>query len=330
MTVVADLAPQLESAATAFVREHRLPGAAVGIVHGDELAWSAGIGFANVEAARAPKPSTLYRIASITKTFTGTAIMQLRDEGKLHLDDAAVTYLPELRAAISPFGLIDTVTIRRMLSHESGMMSEPPETDWSKPVYEGDPTVNLGRAASLGTRLPPNAQTKYSNLSYQLLGEIVARVSGMPYDDYLQTNILTPLGLTSTGSSPWGRGLLDVERWATPRAPSTTGWCRRLRWRRCTPRAGCGHVSPTSPAGSRSSYGRTVVPGAARRCSPVRRSPRCIAPATSKTTCGRRPSGSRGTRNGAIRCSGCSTRVDCPGSPPTSASTRARRWARSR
>ncbi len=206
MTVVADLAPQLESAATAFVREHRLPGAAVGIVHGDELAWSAGIGFANVEAARAPKPSTLYRIASITKTFTGTAIMQLRDEGKLHLDDAAVTYLPELRAAISPFGLIDTVTIRRMLSHESGMMSEPPETDWSKPVYEGDPTVNLGRAASLGTRLPPNAQTKYSNLSYQLLGEIVARVSGMPYDDYLQTNILTPLGLTSTGFEPLGPG----------------------------------------------------------------------------------------------------------------------------
>ena len=66
-------------------------------MHGDELVWSAGIGFADVAARRAATPKTLYRIASITKTFTATAIMQLRDEGKLALDDPAVAYLPELK-----------------------------------------------------------------------------------------------------------------------------------------------------------------------------------------------------------------------------------------
>ena len=71
---------------------------------------------------------TLYRIASITKTFTGTAVMQLRDAGRLDLDDPAVKYLPELRGAVSPFAAIEAVTIRRMLSHESGLAPEPRES----------------------------------------------------------------------------------------------------------------------------------------------------------------------------------------------------------
>ncbi len=95
------------------------------------------MGFADIGARRAPDARTLYRIASITKTFTGTAILQLRDEGRLHLDDPAVVHIPELRDASSPFGAIETVTIRRMLSHESGLVSEPPDTDWSTPAYEG-------------------------------------------------------------------------------------------------------------------------------------------------------------------------------------------------
>jgi CubicO group peptidase (beta-lactamase class C family) len=149
---------RLEAKAASFVKEHRLPGAAVGVVHGDELVWSAGIGFADVADRRAPDASTLYRIASITKTFTGTAILQLRDAGLLHLDDPAVAYLPELRAASSPFGAVETVTIRRMLSHESGLMSEPPDTDWVVPAYEGRIEANLARVAEVATTIPPNLQ----------------------------------------------------------------------------------------------------------------------------------------------------------------------------
>ncbi len=200
---IAKIAGELEAKAAAFVKEHRLPGAAVGVVHGDDLVWSAGVGFADVASRHAPDASTLYRIASITKTFTGTAIMQLRDEGRLHLDDPLVAYVPELRDAASPFGPIETVTIRRMLSHESGLAGDPPGTDWSTPpVYEGLIAPNLARAAEIGTRIPPNAQQKYSNIAYQLLGEVVARVTGVPYVDHVRSAILEPLGMTNTHFEP--------------------------------------------------------------------------------------------------------------------------------
>jgi CubicO group peptidase (beta-lactamase class C family) len=206
---VGDVADRLGARAAAFVKEHRLPGVAVGVVHGDELVWSAGVGFADVASKRAPSASTLYRIASITKTFTGTAILQLRDEGRLHLDDPVVEHLPELRAAASPFGRIETVTIRRLLSHESGLAGDPPGTDWTVPTYEGVVERNLERVTEIGTRVPPNTQQKYSNIGYQLLGEIVARVSGTPYPEYVRDAILEPLGMVGTGFEPLPGELLE-------------------------------------------------------------------------------------------------------------------------
>ena len=194
-----DVASKLEAKTASFVKEHRLPGAAVGIVHGDALAWFAGVGFADIAEHRAPDVTTLYRVASITKTFTGTAIMQLRDEGLLHLDDPAVEHLPELASGVSPFGALETVTIRRMLSHESGLQGDPPGTDWWVPDYEGSAERNLARAGEITTTIPPNTQQKYSNLAYQLLGEIVARRSGMPYPEYVRTRILEPLGMNGSG-----------------------------------------------------------------------------------------------------------------------------------
>jgi len=199
---VPDVAAKLRAHAARFVKENRLPGAAVGVVHGDELAWSDGIGYADREARRATDSATLHRIASITKTFTGTAIMQLRDAGQLDLDDPAVKHLPELSRATAPFGPIEAVTIRRMLSHESGLASEPPGTDWASRTYEGSPARNLERAEETGMRIPANRQWKYSNLAYQLLGEIVARVSRRPYVEYVRGEILNPLGMDATSFEP--------------------------------------------------------------------------------------------------------------------------------
>jgi CubicO group peptidase (beta-lactamase class C family) len=200
--LVARIAPDLEACAASFVAEHRLPGATVGVVVGDGLAWTTGVGFACVETRQAPDATTLYRIASITKTFTGIAIMQLCDAGRLHLDDPAVAHLPELRKASSPFGPIETVTIRRMLSHESGLAVEPPGTDLAVPTYESVAVRNLARAADIGIKVPPNLQQKYSNLAYQLLGEITARISGTPYPRYVQEAILDPLAMRATSFEP--------------------------------------------------------------------------------------------------------------------------------
>lgn len=219
MGPVDDVTADLESRVASFVKEHRLPGAAVGVVHGDVLAWSAGIGFAQVGARQPAQPTTVYLVASITKTLTGTAVMQLRDAGHLNLDDPVVAHIPELRAAASPFGPIEVLTIRRLLSHESGLATDPPGTDWSVPAYEGVPERTLARAGEIGTKLAPNLQQKYSNLGYQLLGEIVARASGTPYPQYVKEAILDPLDMSSSGFEPLSDEL--SARRATGYAPRT-------------------------------------------------------------------------------------------------------------
>lgn len=200
---------ELEAKLASFVQQNRLPGGVAGVVRGDELAWAAGAGLAEMAAGRGSDPSMLYSIASITKTFTGTAVMQLRDAGRLSLDDPAVAWLPELRAMASPFGPVEAVTIRRMLSHESGLATEPPGTDWAVPAYQGAADQTLRRASEIAVKLPPNARHKYSDLAYQLLGEIVARVSGTPYPRYVQEAILDPLGMTATGFPPLPAGLSE-------------------------------------------------------------------------------------------------------------------------
>jgi CubicO group peptidase (beta-lactamase class C family) len=199
---------EFEAKVAAFIKENRIAGAAAGVVHGDELVWSGGAGFADLASQRPAGPDTLYRIASITKTFTGTAIMRLREAGKLDLDDPAVQWLPELAASGSP-ETIGRVTIRRLLSHEAGLTSEPPGTDWTlkDPVYEGVAAANLARAAEIFTAIGPNLQPKYSNLGYQLLGEIVHRASGTPYPDYVKQEILAPLAMSSTAFDPMGEAL---------------------------------------------------------------------------------------------------------------------------
>jgi len=212
-------AAELDAVLNRFVTRDGLPGAAAGVVCGDELAWADGAGFADTSAQVASDPGALYRIASITKTFTGTAVMQLRDAGRLDLDDPAVKYLPELRGAVSPFAAIEAVTIRRMLSHESGLAYDPPGTDWSVPVYQGDPRLTLARPGDIVVMLPPNAQHKYSDLAYQLLGEIVTRVSGIPYPRYVRDLILDPLGMSATGFEPLGRPLLSRRATGYSRRP---------------------------------------------------------------------------------------------------------------
>src|SRR5215470_12736977 len=197
---VADGAAEFETKLATFVRENRLYGASAGVVHGDELAWSGGAGFADIAASRPAGQDVLYRIASITKTFTGTAVMQLRDAGLLDLDDPVVKWIPELSDSASPAG-IGAVTIRRLLSHESGLVSEPPGTDFlaTEPRYEGLASRNLERVAEIFAAVPPNTQTKYCNLGYQMLGEIVQRASGIGYPQYVADRILTPLSMSSTG-----------------------------------------------------------------------------------------------------------------------------------
>ncbi len=200
--------PELDAALAWFVKDQRLAGAGAGVLGQDDAAWSAGAGFADLAHGAATDSETLYRIASITKTFTGTAVLQLRDAGLLDLDEPAAEFIPEMRDAAPAEARIGQVTLRRMLAHASGLASEPPGTDWAIPLYEGLAARTLGQPGAVATRIPPSQHPKYSNLAYQLLGEVITRASGTAYAEYIQEAILLPLGMSSTGfdvSGDWPR-----------------------------------------------------------------------------------------------------------------------------
>jgi CubicO group peptidase (beta-lactamase class C family) len=184
-----------------FVTGHGLPGCAAGVVIDGELAWSHGFGFADRATGRRPDAGTLFRIASISKTFTATAVLQLRDAGRLRLDDPLVAHLPEARAITNPFGPVEDVTIRRLLLHTSGLQGEQPFDD---PRVErwGDLATVVADLPRLRVVVPPDTRTKYCNVAFQLLGALVQRHVGRPFAEHVTNAILDPLGLTATAYDP--------------------------------------------------------------------------------------------------------------------------------
>ena len=113
----------------------RIPGMSVGIVRGDSLIAYYSFGTQRLGTDLSPTPLTISRVASITKTFTATAILQLRDLGKLELDDPLLLHLPDFTVASALHGTLEEVTLRRMMTHYSGLCTEHPLTDWDAPSF---------------------------------------------------------------------------------------------------------------------------------------------------------------------------------------------------
>ena len=173
-----------------------LPGMSIGIVYDQELIYAKGFGYSNLEKKSSATSKTIYRIASITKTFTATAIMQLRDEGKLGLDDPITKYLPWFSIQ-NPFPNAPEITIRQLITHTSGLPREaayPYWTDRKFPSMEEIATALPKQEMIYATE----TEYKYSNLGLALAGEIVSVISGMPYDIYIEENIFNPLEMKSS------------------------------------------------------------------------------------------------------------------------------------
>jgi CubicO group peptidase (beta-lactamase class C family) len=183
---------------SAAIGAARVPGACIGLVVGRDLAWNAGFGYADLAARRRVNVDTIFRIGSITKTFTGLAVVQLRDAGLISLDDPLVLHVPEFSAVDARAGPIENVTLRRLLTHRSGLVSEPPTQRWDERHVPSTAEIltTLNQAAIV---IEPDSAFKYSSLGFALLGEVVARVSEMSFRDYVRTRILEPLGMASSG-----------------------------------------------------------------------------------------------------------------------------------
>jgi CubicO group peptidase (beta-lactamase class C family) len=175
----------------AFCREHRdLPGLVVAIRHADELALCQGYGFAQLDPQVAMTTEHIFRVASHSKMFTATAIMQLVEQGKLRLDDRASAYVSWVQS---------DVTVRQLLNHAGGVIRDGLEADFWR-VEQPFPDVTALRAlAPDASTLPTNTTFKYSNVGYGLLGQVIEAVSGAPYNEHVKEHIINRLGLASTG-----------------------------------------------------------------------------------------------------------------------------------
>ena len=175
---------------------YNLPGIAIGVVYGEHLVWEKGFGFADVTKKIPMTPQTLFRLASITKLFTSTAIMQLRDAGKLQLNDPIEKYLPWFKIK-NRFPDEPSITIWHILTHTSGLPREAAFPYWTDHNF---PTLEqiIERLPKQETIFPPETKWKYSNLAMALLGAIVESASGEKYDKYIQKHILDPLKMQNT------------------------------------------------------------------------------------------------------------------------------------
>jgi CubicO group peptidase (beta-lactamase class C family) len=183
-----------------FAARSRVPGAAWGIVVDGELVHTGAHGFRELDTKAPVNPDTVFRIASMTKSFTAMAILSLRDEGKLSLDDPAERYVPELKALTYPTTDSPRITIRHLLSHSEGFPEDNPWGDQQLKVADAEMARMLRGGIPFSNA--PGVAYEYSNYGFAILGRIVTRASGMPYNDYISAKILRPLGMASTTMEP--------------------------------------------------------------------------------------------------------------------------------
>lgn len=176
----------------------KLPGLTAIVVEDQEVLWTGAVGLANVEKNINAKPSTLCSICSISKLFTAVAIMKLYDEGKLRLDDNVSDLLPAYNLE-QKYPESGPITIRTLLTHSSGLPREAAYPYWTGPDFPFPTKEQIdSKLSEQETLYPASTYFQYSNLGLTLLGEIVEEISGVTYYEYIQQNILEPLGLTDT------------------------------------------------------------------------------------------------------------------------------------
>ena len=200
--------PEVEKAIAASAASEKFPGAAAGLVVDGELVWAKGWG-ERAPGGAAPDLDTVFRIASMTKSFTALAILKLRDEGKLSLEDAAQKWVPELAGMPKATKDSPEITIRHLLTHSEGFPEDNPWGD--RQLGRSDAFLAAMVRAGVPFSNAPGVAFEYSNTGFALLGRVVSKASGMRYRDYVDASILKPLGMTSTY---WEASAVPKERLA--------------------------------------------------------------------------------------------------------------------
>ncbi len=211
------LAEQLRELAQAFGEKHELPGMVCGVVRDGKLDWSYGY---NHGSADVPNAQTVFRLGSITKVLTSQAILILRDEGKLSLDDPVAKHVAGL-PEIFPGSGDKPILVRHLVAHSSGLPTVGDGTlDWTtgKAITEAELIASIGKCR---LRFEPGTRLEYSNVGVALAGVVVSRASGSDYRTFMQERLLTPLGMADTA---WDRDAYGAERVWPGHVRSGTTW----------------------------------------------------------------------------------------------------------
>ena len=197
--IAGEIGKHLDESFSPFVqdvmRSCQLPGLAMGVVADHEIVYARGFGLKSIETREPVSMTTVFHMASISKPFVATAIMQLVEQGQIQLDAPVITYLPYFEL---DDGRYRDITVQQMLSHVSGM-PDVADYEWDKPQYDEGALERYVRSVSSEELISePGEKFAYSNMAYECLGDVIAKVSGMPFDDYVKTHILDPAGMAES------------------------------------------------------------------------------------------------------------------------------------
>jgi CubicO group peptidase (beta-lactamase class C family) len=185
--------PQVDEIFRRYATERKITGMVWGIVIDGKLVHVESVGVTDRDTKAPVTAATAFRIASMSKSFTTLAILKLRDEGKLSLEDPVSKWIPEFANMELPTRDTAPLKIRQILSHSAGFPEDNPWGDQQLSATDDDMTNWLRRGIPFST--PPGTRYEYSNYAFGLLGRIVAKASGVPYEQYVQTEILAKLGM---------------------------------------------------------------------------------------------------------------------------------------
>src|SRR3954468_12010736 len=218
--ISADLVGGVDALVDTFAAEGGQPGLAFGVVRDGELVLAGGRGVRAVEGSWAvPDADTVFRIASMTKSFTAAALLLLRDDGALALDDEVVRWVPALAGVRPPTADAAPLTIRTLLTMAGGFPTDDPWGDRQQSLPDADFDALLARGLSFAWS--PGTAFEYSNLGYAILGRVVAAAGGAPYREVITRRLLEPLGLTST---VFDASQVPPEGLAAGHVRRATGW----------------------------------------------------------------------------------------------------------
>ncbi len=188
--------PEIDRIYKEHAERNHYPGYAFGIVLEGKLVYSGTGGFTDLEKKTPVTTSSLFRIASMSKSVTAMAILKLRDDGKLKLDDPAELYVPEMKKLKYLTADSPRITIRDLMTHGAGFPEDNPWGD--RQLADTNKELSELLEKQIYFSNPPGIAYEYANLGFALLGRIITQVSGKPYQQYIRENIWRPLGMSTS------------------------------------------------------------------------------------------------------------------------------------